>query len=657
MEVNVVTSSQVTSRRQRGLRLILSAVLGSTIVTIDSLSTPVAATSFSAGAMVVEVDLSRGSGSKVLQFQLDGYGVVSVDWDVDDELSGAIASCVTTYGDGNRQIDLWDEQVKCDYPDTSSPVIHVAISGNMDPTESFTFRIVSGAEMVTHVVQWGNSLWSAEDINLEEAFQGAVNLTSVPSSIPIGVRKTRSMFRGASAFNADIGAWNTSQVTDMRSMFEEALAFNQDIGGWDTGAVGEMAFMFKKALAFNQDIGCWDTSSAWTFEGMFEEAEAFDQDIDYKAVGQCAGGTSAWDTGNVRDMAYMFKKALAFNHDIGGWDTSQVTRMRSMFEEAEAFNQDIGDWDTGEVEEMAFMFKKAEAFNQDIGGWDTSSAWTLEGMFEEASAFDQDIGDWDTRNVREMNYMFKRATAFSHGISGWNTDAAQRMSEMFNEMTLPVDVYTNLIFTWSSRTFLSDVANNGGFHGGFSNFDCSVTTEWQTLMVKVGSITDGGQVPCAPLTPEATGDATSATVSWAAPDGLAPTGYRVTASPGGASCTATASDTSCEVTGLTPSTAYTFSVVAMTANGDSVPVTTQFTTSAAPMAFAPAAPVAPEAPTTTTTTTMPKPNVPETTISPIPVVLPVTGRDNVMLAWVVLLLGVGGALAWGGRRCGRPVGR
>jgi ELWxxDGT repeat protein len=68
------------------------------------------------------------------------------------------------------------------------------------------------------------------------------------------------------------------------------------------------------------------------------------------------------------------------------------------------------------------------------------------------------------------------------------------------------------------------------------------------------------------------GDAT-ATVSWTAPDATPSgpiTGYTVTSSPHGATCTTTGA-TTCTVTGLTNGTPYTFTVVASTAHGVSQP--------------------------------------------------------------------------------------
>jgi hypothetical protein len=77
-------------------------------------------------------------------------------------------------------------------------------------------------------------------------------------------------------------------------------------------------------------------------------------------------------------------------------------------------------------------------------------------------------------------------------------------------------------------------------------------------------------IPSAPSAPSAVAGDGAATVTWAAPanGGSAITTYKVTSSPGGASCTTT--ELSCTFSGLQNLSSYTFSVVATNVMGTSV---------------------------------------------------------------------------------------
>jgi surface protein len=404
--------------------------------------------------MILTVNIA--APDTVMTLPLRGTVDVTIDWG-----AGAPGSCPSTAtGSGD---------VTCTYTTAGNYTITIGKGPGAGPwltqfgTGESTYV---GAALITGV----EALGQLGTTNLSGAFNGAVNLTSLPNLLPPGVTDLSYILHDARVFNGRIGAWDTSAVTTMSYMLFGARAFNRPIGDWKTGNVTDMSLMFANyrfagSMAFNQDIGGWDTSSVTTMTRMFEMAETFNRDI---------GG---WNTSNVTDMSLMFYRAVAFNQDIGrwnttkvttmegmfyggflpraafnrnlsAWNTSNVTTMRSMFEGATAFNNGCArtatncrlEWDTSNVTDMAYMFADARGFNQDIGTWDTSKVTTMWNMFRNFIGFswapdpifNRNIGNWDTSQVTDMAAMFQGATAFNRDIGGWNTANVVFMGAMFS---------------------------------------------------------------------------------------------------------------------------------------------------------------------------------------------------------------------------------
>lgn len=153
-------------------------------------------------------------------------------------------------------------------------------------------------DILTEVIDW-------EDFQLRNIqFNDCAKLIKVPDHLPVVITDTTNMFRGCTAFNHDIGRWDTSNVTIMYRMFRYCGAFNQDIGNWDTSNVTDMRYMFNNCTSFNQDIGNWDVSKVTDMNYMLYNCKAFNQDI------------SHWDVSNVTNISYMFYDCTSFNQDL-----------------------------------------------------------------------------------------------------------------------------------------------------------------------------------------------------------------------------------------------------------------------------------------------------------------------------------------------------
>jgi len=219
------------------------------------------------------------------------------------------------------------------------------------------FNNTGDRQKLLDISQWGDIAWTT----MNTAFYGCSNLNITATDLPNlnGVTDMLQMFRGCSVLNgpANIGSWNTANVTTMSSMFSGALAFNQPIGTWNTGAVLNMSFLFDATTSFNQPIGTWNTAGVTNMQAMFQHASAFNQPVEN------------WNVGSVTNMGNVFSYAAAFDQPIGNWNTANVTNMEAMFQRTDNFNQSIANWNTSKVTKMGNMFYFAIAFNQTLGTW------------------------------------------------------------------------------------------------------------------------------------------------------------------------------------------------------------------------------------------------------------------------------------------------
>ncbi|MEQ9659156.1 BspA family leucine-rich repeat surface protein, partial [Fulvivirga sp.] len=335
-------------------------------------------------------------------------------------------------------------------------------------------------DKIRTIEQWGNIAWTS----MGQAFQGCSNLTYNASDVPdlTLVTDISLMFAGATSFNGDISAWNTTGITFMLGTFSGATSFNQNLTGWNVSNVTTMQELFSGATSFNNGEApgasgsplSWTTTSLQNTNAMFLGASSFNQNV------------NSWDVSGVTDMFRMFESATVFNQPLNTWDVSLVTSMGSMFKNATAFNQPLNSatWNTANVVNFGEMFFGASAFDQPLdNNWSVASTVNLVQMFafatsfnqplnqwgatkpsnapivlmfEGATSFNQPLSAWNVSGTDNMFGIFKNAAAFDQDLSGWDvtgvTVAGASMEELFDNSGMSPTSYDATLLGWSAQT-------------------------------------------------------------------------------------------------------------------------------------------------------------------------------------------------------------
>jgi hypothetical protein len=160
--------------------------------------------------------------------------------------------------------------------------------------------------------------------SLEYAFNGCINLSSVPDYLPNTIVNLDFTFNGCLMFNQNL-QWDTSNITSMCSTFGYCNEFNQNLA-WDTTNVIDFEDTFYMCSKFNQKLQ-WNVINAKTTNSMFWGCVKFNQDLE-------------WDTSNIINMDYMFNNCHKFNKQLN-WDCSNVITAICMFSNCTDLEYDL----------------------------------------------------------------------------------------------------------------------------------------------------------------------------------------------------------------------------------------------------------------------------------------------------------------------------
>jgi surface protein len=392
-------------------------------------------------------------------------------------------------GDGSALVTGVTGNYVCNYAAAGTYTIRIKDNtGNGTGFPRIYFSKDGDVQKLISIDQWGTSKW----VSMGAAFWGATNMTMKATDIPdlSNVTDMSFMFANTSAFNGNIGNWDTSHVTNMSAMFGFATAFNQDISGWDTSHVTEMRYMFW-GTRFNQNLGTWNVSSLTDATEMFKGVRLSSANYDALLNGWDAQTLQPGVTFSGGDSQYCANGAARFHMiSANGWYISDAGKCATTADFVISVNtnnpgtsattqfiipttgtgynynvdcnNDRRDEVIAQIGNYTCNYAAAGNYtirikdNSDVGTgfpriyfnkggdapkllsikqWGTGKWASMNNAFAGASNMTMSATDRpDLSNVTDMSYIFYDAGAFNDfngSMSGWDTSHVTNMSYMF----------------------------------------------------------------------------------------------------------------------------------------------------------------------------------------------------------------------------------
>jgi hypothetical protein len=163
-----------------------------------------------------------------------------------------VSSVLINWDDGAQTTEV-SETYEHSYE--SEGTYYIEISGNITQFGN-GLTGYPNADKILDVLSWGNLGLTS----LSGAFKNAVNITSVPNTLPATIIDISYMFYGASLFNSvNVLNWDLTNVENINYVFLKASAFNRNIGNWNfTNAdLRKWKFIYYQATAYNQELSGW----------------------------------------------------------------------------------------------------------------------------------------------------------------------------------------------------------------------------------------------------------------------------------------------------------------------------------------------------------------------------------------------------------------